>query len=36
MCFNPDKYEVLRVTQNTKNVIQSSYSIHNTTHQLSI
>ena len=34
MCFNPDKCEVLRVTRRTRNVIQSSYSINNTTLKL--
>jgi len=34
MCFNPDKCEVLRVMQRTRNVIQSSYSINNTTLKL--
>ena len=34
MCFNPDKCEVLRVTWRTRNAIQSSYSINNTTLKL--
>jgi len=33
MCFNPDKCE-LHVTHRTRNVIQSSYSINNTTLKL--
>jgi len=34
MSFNPQKCEVLRVTRRTKNVIQSTYSIHNSTLKL--
>ena len=34
MCFNPDKCEVLHVTRRTRNVIQSSCSVNNTTLKL--
>jgi len=34
ICFNPDKCEVLRVTRRIKTVMQSPYSISNTTLKL--